>query len=907
MIDAHMLRVDGTRTQWANIRVKGRSPPARYGHTLCAHETGLFMFGGQTGGGITNEMQLLVHLMWKPMPILNDNHGPGARIGAAAAIVDGKLYVIGGAVNGHAKNDVYYLTIGKNEWESPSMYGLPPLALTGHCCAVIGSEIFIYGGGDGETPVNDLFVIDTVSHKWIKPQAEGTRPVGGIGCSMVTFGLKIVVYGGYGNRMYSDDVAVLDSATMTWSHPMQRGDPLPLPRVGHTAVVVGKSDMFVFGGSTDGRPSKELWCLDLQSMHWDKYNSKGEIPYARFGHTAVAVGRSLYVFGGSIRFQQQSNIPGVPQMAVDYRNTLGDDLYIMEFSRQDLSAEWIRPVIAGTFPEARYRHLMVNIDGRLVILTGSHGGKTVWVLDTGFYDERSETAGKSLRDQVQMIKSIEDKRREEGKANLQDVDPQTQLMLKFLQDLNLSKYNRVFLKQEVDWNTLLKCTDDDLVDIGVKAIGPRKKILKRLAQLNATDLVDPSTAVMKAGGKRKPLLFAGRYELITNDDSAKQGGSAAAVHFARDIRTNREVVIKLVADSEQWEREIKYLRALRSPEQYVVELIDYEEREQRKLKKLAKKQQNLLGRDDIDEEPVDLPPPATDGVQKVTKSRTVAGMKRSSADGGDEGEDLEDGVEDGDASKDVKMSTVPGTDIPLWDYYDPFTAVGYRWMVLERGKMTLREFFQDTGVIYETQRKAIFERILLIISHLSSRRVVHVDMKPENLVFFGDEMRLKVIDFGSAARSADLISPVATPSYCSPEMAKAWVLSKSGDPKLIKASPAMDIWASGMILFESYLGYPLLAGREDTYGLLAGEDDWLATLPWGVVDNGQAHHLLKKILSKAAKKRPIATEILKSPYLTWGLDTVEISATFGALQQNCEALRCQLEEIERDAQELTKV
>ena len=36
-------------------------------------------------------IQSPVHLMWKPMPILNDNHGPGARIGAAAAIVDGKV------------------------------------------------------------------------------------------------------------------------------------------------------------------------------------------------------------------------------------------------------------------------------------------------------------------------------------------------------------------------------------------------------------------------------------------------------------------------------------------------------------------------------------------------------------------------------------------------------------------------------------------------------------------------------------------------------------------------------------------------------------------------------------------------------------------------------------------------
>ena len=42
---------------------------------------------------------------------------------------------------------------------------------------------------------------------------------------------------------------------------------------------------------------------------------------------------------------------------------------------------------------------------------------------------------------------MDDKTKEEARANFLDMDPQTQLMLKFLQDLNLSKYNRVFLKQ----------------------------------------------------------------------------------------------------------------------------------------------------------------------------------------------------------------------------------------------------------------------------------------------------------------------------------------------------------------------------------------------------------------------------------------------------------------------------
>eukprot|EP00299_Pterocystis_sp_00344_P014264 c705_g1_i1.p1 GENE.c705_g1_i1~~c705_g1_i1.p1 ORF type:complete len:524 (+),score=140.20 c705_g1_i1:1-1572(+) len=522
---------------------------------------------------------------------------------------------------------------------------------------------------------------------------------------------------------------------------------------------------------------------------------------------------------------------------------------------------------------------------------GSHGGKGIWTLDTGHYEDRGDM-GKSLKEQVQMVKSTEERKQEEAKAQFLDVDPQTQLMLKFLQDLNLSKYNRVFLKQEVDWNTLLKCNDQDLIDIGVKAIGPRKKILKRLAQLNATDLIDPNTLVTKMGNKTKPLLFAGRFELV-NTEASKQGGSAAAIRFARDIRTNREVVVKLVQDTDQWEREIKYLRALRSPEQYVVELIDYEEREQRKLRKQMKKQQTLLTGGQVDEDDEE-----DDGPADLAKTASQINLRSQSVTANEIEAELK---------KEPKDQFVPGTDIPLWDFYEPFVPVGYHWMVLEKGRMTLRDFFQETGVVYETQRKAILERVLMILAHLAERRIVHVDIKPENLVFFGEEMRLKLIDFGNSCRTGDLLSPVATPSYCSPEMAKAWVSSKAGDLKKVKASPAMDIWAVGMVLFESYLGYPVMAGREDTYGVLASDEDWMAGLPWGVIDNAQALHLLKKLLAKSAKKRPGAAEILKCPYLTWGLDTVEVNATFGALQQNCEALKKQLEEVENDANALKKV
>ncbi|CAH8392369.1 unnamed protein product [Eruca vesicaria subsp. sativa] len=56
-------------------------------------------------------------------------------------------------------------------------------------------------------------------------------------------------------------------------------------------------------------------------------------------------------------------------------------------------------------------------------------------------------------------------------------------VLKWVRSLGLAKYEDVFLREEIDWDTLQSLTEEDLLSIGITSLGPRKKIVNALSTL----------------------------------------------------------------------------------------------------------------------------------------------------------------------------------------------------------------------------------------------------------------------------------------------------------------------------------------------------------------------------------------------------------------------------------------
>jgi hypothetical protein len=74
----------------------------------------------------------------------------------------------------------------------------------------------------------------------------------------------------------------------------------------------------------------------------------------------------------------------------------------------------------------------------------------------------------------------------------------------WLHGLGLARYAEAFDENAVDWQTLPKLSPDDLKEIGVVAVGHRRRLLEAIAALPETETVVPARAI-PAGAERRQL------------------------------------------------------------------------------------------------------------------------------------------------------------------------------------------------------------------------------------------------------------------------------------------------------------------------------------------------------------------------------------------------------------------
>jgi serine/threonine protein kinase len=113
---------------------------------------------------------------------------------------------------------------------------------------------------------------------------------------------------------------------------------------------------------------------------------------------------------------------------------------------------------------------------------------------------------------------------------------------------------------------------------------------------------------------------------------------------------------------------------------------------------------------------------------------------------------------------------------------------------------TLSHALRQSGAMPARAAVALLRGVLEALRAAHAQGIVHRDLKPSNILV-GADGRPRVMDFGIAARVSDAAGDICgTPGYMSPEAAQG------------KApTPAMDVYAAGMILGELLSGRPLLA------------------------------------------------------------------------------------------------
>ena len=116
--------------------------------------------------------------------------------------------------------------------------------------------------------------------------------------------------------------------------------------------------------------------------------------------------------------------------------------------------------------------------------------------------------------------------------------------------------------------------------------------------------------------------------------------------------------------------------------------------------------------------------------------------------------------------------------------------------------LNLALYIKKNGPLNEQFAKIIIYQILKVLVYLNKlpKKVIHYDLKPENIIFAND-MSIKILDFG-LAKEFSLNSDYL--ELTSIGLGTYWYLPPEcfSDNKNINISSKVDIWSTGIILYE---------------------------------------------------------------------------------------------------------
>eukprot|EP00090_Calanus_glacialis_P017073 TRINITY_DN26683_c0_g1_i1.p1 TRINITY_DN26683_c0_g1~~TRINITY_DN26683_c0_g1_i1.p1 ORF type:complete len:316 (+),score=110.29 TRINITY_DN26683_c0_g1_i1:29-949(+) len=184
------------------------------------------------------------------------------------------------------------------------------------------------------------------------------------------------------------------------------------------------------------------------------------------------------------------------------------------------------------------------------------------------------------------------------------------------------------------------------------------------------------------------------------------------------------------------------------------------------------------------------------------------------------------------------------------------------------GGELFNRILQTTDImITEMDIAGFIYQILTGVEYLHSLNIVHLDLKPENIVCVDeDSFQIKVVDFGLARRLDDNQATCVmqgTPDFVSPEVVKYEPISTCS-----------DIWSVGVITYVLLSGLSPFLGDSNmqTFNNITSlrftfEEDEFDPV------SSLAKDFIQKLLVLSPADRLSATEALKHPWITSKDDT----------------------------------
>jgi N-acetylneuraminic acid mutarotase len=216
------------------------------------------------------------------------------RGGLSTAVVDGKIYAIGGVtrVGGlpQTLSTVEAYDPATNKWTERAAMPTKRYSLS---TAVVNGKIYAIGGsGGGGDVLSTVEVYDPKRNTWTRHH-KAAMPNARWGLATAVVNGKIYAIGGITGLQVLSTVEVYDPATNKWT----KRSAMPTKRFSlATAVVNGK--IYAIGGSGGGPDVlSTVEVYDPKRNTWTRHH-KAAMPNARWGLATAVVDGKIYAIGG---------------------------------------------------------------------------------------------------------------------------------------------------------------------------------------------------------------------------------------------------------------------------------------------------------------------------------------------------------------------------------------------------------------------------------------------------------------------------------------------------------------------------------------------------------------------------------------------------------------------------------
>ena len=223
---------------------------------------------------------------------LGQNYNYSGRHFQSSAVMNNRLWVIGGLASGKVMSDVLYSMDGLN-WNQASV-NTPFGSRWGQASLVFnagqGDELWVIGGTDGKTFLNDVWQsMDGVTWSLVTAKAPFA---GRVRMSAVVFNHKLWVVAGKNQTAFLNDI---------WSSPdgkkwTQVTPPQTFPPRYSATLTVYHNGLWLIGGQASTGALNDVW-FSADGVNWSNKTTQPEFP-ARSSHSAEVYRGLLWIFGG---------------------------------------------------------------------------------------------------------------------------------------------------------------------------------------------------------------------------------------------------------------------------------------------------------------------------------------------------------------------------------------------------------------------------------------------------------------------------------------------------------------------------------------------------------------------------------------------------------------------------------